>query len=620
MHYYHWLSVLSFLSSVPIANLGIPPALIWGDRRVKHTWGNVPANWESLGSPPDGSTIDLYLALKPHHESALIDELHEVSNPKHPKYGSHLSKEQVAKLVAPRQDTEELVHSWLEHHGVPPSSISRTHGGCWLTVTSVPVSQADELLNASYQIYKHTETNEMIIRTVSYALPEALHAHVQTVAPTTVFAFPHSLLQTPIKLSSEEASVMANGSSEELLDVLSRRGDPTVDPDVLRSLYKTEAYVPTGLGPNKLGILGLQNDFPSQADLTQFMTRYRAEARAATFTVVPVNRDGYDDLSSPTAEASVDIQYSGAMIYPTPQIFYSTAGPIQWTRNGSPAPGEAYLVWLKYLLDLPNIPPTISISYANPEPTLPLIYATVLCNLFAQLGLRGVSVLVATGDDGVGSGDCLDNSGNFIPMFPATCPWVTSVGGTMNLDPEIAMYLSGGGFSQHFPRPNYQDRAVFNFLQNLGDEYAGLFKCVRCRDSIRPFILCNFFSARGRGIPDISSQARRFKFFLNSKHYVVSGTSCSTPTVAGIVSLLNDFMISTGRPPLGFLNFRLYGQAREGLTDITSGTNPGCNTNGFSAVAGWDPVTGLGTPNFERLQQIFDNLMARPVHSTSSLN
>jgi len=164
------------------------------------------------------------------------------------------------------------------------------------------------------------------------------------------------------------------------------------------------------------------------------------------------------------------------------------------------------------------------------------------------------------------------------------------------------MYLSGGGFSQHFPRPNYQDRAVFNFLQNLGDEYAGL------------------FNARGRGIPDISSQARRFKFFLNSKHYVVSGTSCSTPTVAGIVSLLNDFMISTGRHPLGFLNFRLYGQAREGLTDITSGTNPGCNTNGFSAVAGWDPVTGLGTPNFERLQQIFDNLMARPVHSTSSLN
>jgi tripeptidyl-peptidase-1 len=59
-----------------------------------------------------------------------------------------LSKEEVGELVAPHQDTLEIVHSWLEHHGVPSSFISNSHGGGWLKVTGVPVSQADKLVPA----------------------------------------------------------------------------------------------------------------------------------------------------------------------------------------------------------------------------------------------------------------------------------------------------------------------------------------------------------------------------------------------------------------------------------------------------------------------------------------
>ena len=61
-------------------------------------------------------------------------------------------------------------------------------------------------------------------------------------------------------------------------------------------------------------------------------------------------------------------------------------------------------------------------------------------------------------------------------------------------------------------------------------------------------------------------------------------------TVAGIIALLNDFMISKGKKPLGFLNPWLYGDARKGFIDITSGSNPGCTTTGFTATEGWDPV------------------------------
>ncbi|KAH8987770.1 Pro-kumamolisin, activation domain-containing protein [Lactarius hatsudake] len=164
----------------------------WDDVYVKHRWDAVPANWENVGPPPSGTTIDLHIALNAHRENALVDALYEVSDPRHPKYGSHLSKAQVAELVAPHPDALALVHSWLEHHGVPPASVSATHGGGWLTVAAVPVPQANALLGASYQLCRHAETHETVLRTLGYSLPAALLAHVQTVAPTTHFGSPHA--------------------------------------------------------------------------------------------------------------------------------------------------------------------------------------------------------------------------------------------------------------------------------------------------------------------------------------------------------------------------------------------------------------------------------------------
>jgi len=68
--------------------------------------------------------------------------------------------------------------------------------------------------------------------------------------------------------------------------------------------------------------------------------------------------------------------------------------------------------------------------------------------------------------------------------------------------------------------------------------------------------------------------------------------TASVQTVAGIIALLNDFMISEGKSPLGFLNPFLYGDGLEGLNDIRSGSNPGCGTDGFTADLGWDAVRG----------------------------
>ena len=221
----------------------------------------------------------------------------------------HLSKDQVSELIAPHPHALELVNSWLTHHGVHSSSISVTHGGGWLTVSKVPLAQANALLGASYQLYRHIETNEIVLRTIGYALPTDLHEYIQTVAPTTYFSSPRVLWKnsrmalngpTLLKGTSEPlhvAAVVIPGSS------VSPQSSDVVTPTVLRRLYSTEKYEPRSAEKNKLGIVGYLQQFASQSDLTVFMRRFRPDAdpEQATFSVVTVN-GGINDQNHPTAE------------------------------------------------------------------------------------------------------------------------------------------------------------------------------------------------------------------------------------------------------------------------------------------------------------------------------
>jgi tripeptidyl-peptidase I len=104
---------------------------------------------------------------------------------------------------------------------------------------------------------------------------------------------------------------------------------------------------------------------------------------------------------------------------------------------------EPYMVWLEYILGLPDsqLPKVVSTSYGDDEQTIPYSYASQACGMLAQLGARGVSVLFSSGDQGVGAnGYCYTNDGKntstFLPSFPASCPYITTVGGTMRFSPE----------------------------------------------------------------------------------------------------------------------------------------------------------------------------------------
>ncbi|KAF8259075.1 subtilisin-like protein [Lactarius quietus] len=579
----HLLSVLSVFAVRLLDGLAIPSS-DWDDVHPKHTWYSVPDSWHNLGHPPADTTIDIHVALQAQDENALIDALYDVSSPGHPKYGAHLSKEEVAELVAPSPYVLELVNAWLDHHGILPSTVSTKHGGSWLMLSGVPVSQANRLLRASYQLYHHIGTNETVLRTLSYALPGALLEKVQTVIPTTHFGFPRAHMPK---------SVMRRGGAAPAGAVLPApspvpsSGPEPVTPALLRWMYNISGYYPAAVDQNTLGVTGFLDQYPNPDDLRRFMNEYRSDGTYATYTVMQIKGGSYHP-SSPGDEASLNIQYAEAITYPTPITFYST--------SGASYEDDMFFNWLDFMRNQPSVPQTVTMSYGSSESRIPPDYARKVCNLFAEIGARGSTVLLASGDHGVGEGNCRfdDSFGNsyvlFSPAFPASCPWVTSVGGTTGYKPEVAASFSGGGFSIYFPRQPYQDHAVSTFLQNLGTQYYGL------------------YNPGGRGVPDIAVQAIDFDFFLDNRLWYMDGTSCSTPVAASIISLLNDYRLSKGMRPFGFLNPWLYTVGLAGLRDITSGSNPGCNTDGFSATPGWDPVTGLGSLNFDRLEEILDDV------------
>lgn len=277
---------------------------------------------------------------------------------------------------------------------------------------------------------------------------------------------------------------------------------------------------------------------------------------------------------------------------------YSTGGRgplIPTTTDIFPSTNEPYLDFLTYVLNLTDseLPQTLTTSYGEEEQSVPADYALKVCNLFMQLGARGVSIIFSSGDSGPG-GSCKSNVDNstttFGPTFPAGCPYVTAVGATTGSAPERGVSFSSGGFSILHAQPAYQAGVVGTYLDSIGNTYAP------------------FFNRTGRGIPDVAAQGVDFVVIDKGRSTLLSGTSASGPAFAGVVALLSAARKAQGKPGLGFLNPFLYENAAA-FTDIVDGYSSGCVGAGsglpvlfgarWNCTTGWDPVTGLGTPLFD---------------------
>lgn len=110
----------------------------------------------------------------------------------------------------------------------------------------------------------------------------------------------------------------------------------------------------------------------------------------------------------------------------TPGVFENLPSPPEISPQfPTENTNEPYLDWLKDASLKSKLPQTITTSYGDDEQTVPRDYAVTVCGLYAQLGVRGSSVLFSSGDYGVGGGDCKTNDGKnvtlFQPIFPASC-------------------------------------------------------------------------------------------------------------------------------------------------------------------------------------------------------
>ncbi len=245
-----------------------------------------------------------------------------------------------------------------------------------------------------------------------------------------------------------------------------------------------------------------------------------------------------------------------------------------------------------------------------------------------KLGLLGITVVVASGDDGVAAtnGYCLGPHHDiFAADNPSGCPYITSVGSTLippggkigdaNVEVATTRFSSGGGFSNVFTTPKWQSNAVGNYLLRHNPNYFSYIT----QDGVIPNDTRGIYNRGGRAYPDIAALGDNGLVVTRGQIGLSGGTSMSAPIVAAIVNRINEERLNLGKGPVGFINPALYGAYDKEIplfNDVLVGNQhlggaygarypSACGNDGFSCVEGWDPVTGLGTPRFKEMVKYF---------------
>ena len=519
--------------------------------------------WEKLERLSPSEDVFLTFALKQRNLESLERFFWEVSDPRSSEYGKHLSLSNLTQLISPSEATLTAVQAWLKQHGVLSSDCMSILTKDFMTCRMSSESAEAMLFGAKFFRFKHSKLSRPVVRSVQlYSVPKSIAPHLDFVG---------GVLRFPAVNGPSSPRV----TDQDFLDSMLTRDQIHIGvfPSVLRERYNVSDVV--GSHPdNRQSVAQFLEQYYSPTDLKEFFSIFGGSFKHLEEMTKVIGPDsGRSGL-----EASLDTQYIMSLGAMVPTWFWSTAG-----RHESQEP---FLEWLLGISNFTDVPWVHSVSYSDNEDTLDAAYMNRINVEFQKAGVRGLSFLFASGDNGAGC-----KKDKFRPMYPSSSPYVTTVGGTAFNNPftvsgEYGYDISGGGFSNFFPRPSYQNDVVHNYLKS--------------GPNIPP---SSYFNSGGRGFPDIAALSNHF-WIVNNLVPVpgVAGTSASTPTVAGIISLLNDARFHNKKSALGFLNPFLY-QNAAALYDVTTGHNEGCLSydTGFYATTGWDPVTGSGSPNYPAL-------------------
>ncbi|KAG6845431.1 hypothetical protein H0H87_009338 [Tephrocybe sp. NHM501043] len=315
--------LLCFLALIPYAATSPRPFAT----RLKETVV-PPRGWSKHSTPHADHKIVLRVGLPQPDFEVLETHLYEVSDPDHPKYGAHLSKEEVDELIAPHPDSIDAVNDWLRSHDIQDNDVIRSSAGDWLTLT-LPVHLVEKMLDTTYHVWKH-DNGDSIVRTTAYSLPEHLHGHIDVIQPTTMFGQLRGMRSTIVWSEEAEASPLA----KDLAPIVNAETGVTVDASCnttitvkcLQQLYNAVGLTSHARG-NSIGITGYLEEFANFQDLQSFYAEQVPAAVNSSFTVVPI-KGGLNNqtLSEAGAEANLDVQFAFGLSHPIPGTFYTTGG------------------------------------------------------------------------------------------------------------------------------------------------------------------------------------------------------------------------------------------------------------------------------------------------------
>eukprot|EP01006_Ploeotia_vitrea_P017803 TRINITY_DN49037_c0_g1_i1.p1 TRINITY_DN49037_c0_g1~~TRINITY_DN49037_c0_g1_i1.p1 ORF type:complete len:727 (-),score=127.09 TRINITY_DN49037_c0_g1_i1:93-2099(-) len=397
-------------------------------------------------------------------------------------------------------------------------------------------------------------------------------------------------------------------------------------PDVIRSRYNVAKESPIGVSGNSQSVGEFEKEYINMTDLRTYFRLFGLSQNVSPKIV------GVNDPSHPGGESTLDTQLMMGVAHYVPTVYWSVSGP---TNKGG-----YILTWATQVNNATHPPLVSSLSYSDNEYRFYEVFGSwkYIHRMEAELTkmtMRGLTVVISAGDAGSTNVGFLDgdlhsinpNCSRFRPQYPASSVWVTTVSSTF-LTPNYLpfcekpttvcekigeapvsigqgrFWTTGGGFSHMFPQPEWQRSAVSgweSWAKMSGD------------GGLPP---AKMWNASLRAYPDISTIGWNYPIIIDGKTVYAGGTSSSAPIFGALCSLLNEERLRQKKPPLGNINKLLYTMAMEApdaFNDVVVGNNNDGQVqhrgskyastcpHGFQCGPGWDPATGLGTPNWGKM-------------------
>ncbi|MFJ7909641.1 protease pro-enzyme activation domain-containing protein [Kitasatospora sp. NPDC096204] len=508
---------------------------------LPNTVNPAVAHSEKKGDVPAAQQIAVSVSLKLRDADALDRFLTAVATPGTPEYGHYLTPEQFTARFGPTQAAVDQVRTYLAQQGLTVTEVSANRQVVNAHGTAVQVSQAFGTHESSYldpQLQRAFFAND-----AAASIPSDLAAVVQGVSGLDNHAVRKNRLATPKAVTPNTASATPSGMA----------------PAQYTGAYNLNKTGADGTGTT---VALWEFDGYQSSNLTTYDSQYGLSGPAVS--TVSVDGANYDSAPGQgQGEVELDSEIVRGAAPKATQLVYEAPNSDQ---------GEIDMA-NKIVAD--NRVSVISISWGSCEPDTTASSMTAVDNAFKQAAAQGISIFSASGDDG--SRDCTrSTSGSSVKAvdFPASSPHQTGVGGT-NLkvssgntySSESAWSTAGGGVSTVFAKPSWQ----------TGTGVSGTM----------------------RTVPDVSSNAdpaSGFAIYTAGAWQVYGGTSAAAPLWSGYAAQFNQKAKAVGQPVLGEASPRLYSVANSsgyGSTfhDVTTGAN-----QDFSAKAGYDQVTGWGSP------------------------